>query len=311
MSRRTAEANNAIRIAWQQEKERVLVGKGTRDWTPEQQKDIIEKGKAYDTDGRAFEGQHMKSVEKYPEYQGDPNNIQFLTRDEHLAAHDGNWQNPTNWYYDPQTGQKHDFGEGKYEPCRTFDLSEPIGIEKMSPQESTTKESPAEPNAQTTSKAQADCPEKNRGIWARSKAALQKVGEKIKSTGEKTWKAVASGSKAVGSFVIHHPKEIIELLGGIIEVANGVSNLMNKTSSSDSYSNSNSTTYYTPIEEDDTETGTYKYEGSQESDDCSSGTPKCPHDRKGYTGHRWTKDENGERVLKETQIKATRIHPEK
>ena len=41
----------------------------------------------------------MKSDEKYPEYQGDFGNIQFLTRAEHLEAHDGNRQNPSNWYF--------------------------------------------------------------------------------------------------------------------------------------------------------------------------------------------------------------------
>ncbi|MBQ6281570.1 MAG: hypothetical protein IJK69_05905 [Oscillospiraceae bacterium] len=37
MSRRTADANRAIREAWEREKQLVLEGKGTRDWTPEQQ----------------------------------------------------------------------------------------------------------------------------------------------------------------------------------------------------------------------------------------------------------------------------------
>ena len=126
MSRRTVEANKAIRVAWQNEQELVREGKGTRDWTKEQQQDILDRGKAYDGSGRAFDGQHMKSAEKYPEYQGDPGNIQFLTREEHLEAHQGNWQNPTNWYYDPVTKQFFDFGEGLYIPCKIIELSEPI-----------------------------------------------------------------------------------------------------------------------------------------------------------------------------------------
>lgn len=79
MSRRTAESQKAIREAWEKEQELVKEGKGTRNWTPEQQKDILEKGKAYDENGKAFEGQHMKSAEQYPEYQRNPGNIQFLT----------------------------------------------------------------------------------------------------------------------------------------------------------------------------------------------------------------------------------------
>lgn len=74
MSRRTADANKAIRQAWEREQNLVQEGKGTRDWTEEQQADILNpnKGKAYDDKGRAFEGQHMKSVGKYPEYQDNP-----------------------------------------------------------------------------------------------------------------------------------------------------------------------------------------------------------------------------------------------
>lgn len=126
MSRRTAESNKAILAAWNKEQELVQKGKGTREWTLEQQQDILEKGKAYDEDGVAFQGQHMKSAEMYPEYQGDPRNIQFLTRVEHLEAHDGNWRNPTNWYFNPVTKEKFDFGDGPFIPCEIIQLPEPI-----------------------------------------------------------------------------------------------------------------------------------------------------------------------------------------
>lgn len=120
------ERNRAVREAWNKEQELVQEGKGTREWTPEQQKDILERGRAYDDNGKAFEGQHMKSAEKYPEYQGEPGNIQFLTRAEHLEAHDGNWQNPTNWYFNPVTKEKFDFGDGPFTPCEVIYLPEPI-----------------------------------------------------------------------------------------------------------------------------------------------------------------------------------------
>lgn len=120
------ERNKAVREAWIKEQNLVQEGKGTRAWTPEQQKDILEKGKAYDDSGKAFEGQHMKSAEQYPEYQGDPGNIQFLTRAEHLEAHNGSWQNPTNWYFNPVTKEKIDFGDGPFIPCEIIQLTEPI-----------------------------------------------------------------------------------------------------------------------------------------------------------------------------------------
>ena len=151
MSRRTAEASRAVALAWANEQQRVMEGKGIRDWTPEQQKDILERGKAYDDKGRAFEGQHMKSVEKYPEYQSDPDNIQFLTKEEHLEAHQGSWKNPTNWYYDPVTKEITDFGDEKYIPCAIIDLSEPISTASIQSPEAHEKEPVLNNNNRTES----------------------------------------------------------------------------------------------------------------------------------------------------------------
>lgn len=126
MSRRTSEANKAICEAWNAEQQLVQEGKGTRDWTPEQQKDILEKGKAYDEKGKAFEGHHMLNVEKFPEHQGNPQNIEFLSRPEHLQAHDGNYQNTTRGYFDYITGETRFFENGNLEPCIVIELSNPI-----------------------------------------------------------------------------------------------------------------------------------------------------------------------------------------
>jgi len=129
MSQRTSEANKAIEEAWEKEFNNVLEGKGTRDWTSEQQNDILEKGRAYDENGKAFEGHHMKSVEAYPEHQGNSENIQFLSREEHKAAHNGNYQNPTNGSYDPGTGETKNFGKS-IEQCKAENLSNPINMGK-------------------------------------------------------------------------------------------------------------------------------------------------------------------------------------
>lgn len=126
MSQRTAKADQAVRGAREREQQLVREGKGTRDWTPEQQRSILENGKAYDEYGKAFEGHHMKSAECHPEYQGDAGNIQFLTRTEHRDAHGGNFQNPTNGYYNPVTRVTTDFGDRPYIPCAIIDLSHPI-----------------------------------------------------------------------------------------------------------------------------------------------------------------------------------------
>ena len=129
------ERNKAVRLAWEREQKLVAEGKGTRDWSEDQQKDILDpdKGKAYDENGRAFEGQHMKSATEYPDYQGDPDNIQFLTREEHLEAHKGSWQNPTNWYYNPETKEFVDFGENKPTPCEIIKLSDPVTVQTAPP----------------------------------------------------------------------------------------------------------------------------------------------------------------------------------
>ena len=100
MPRDIAKSNRAIAEAWRREKELVKKGMGTRDWSPDQQRDILATGKVHDADGKAFEGHHMKCVSKYPDFQGEPKNIQFLSRDEHIKAHNGKTQNPTNGYYD-------------------------------------------------------------------------------------------------------------------------------------------------------------------------------------------------------------------
>lgn len=131
MSRRTSEASKAVAVAWSNEQQLVSEGKGTRDWTQEQQQDILDNGKAYDKNGKAFEGHHMKSAERYSEYQGDPENIQFLTRQEHYEAHSGNFQNSTNGYYDPATKLTRDFGLNKCEPCEVIELSAPVANSKV------------------------------------------------------------------------------------------------------------------------------------------------------------------------------------
>lgn len=68
----------------------------------------------------------MMSAEKYPEYQGESKNIQFLSRAEHLGAHNGSFRNPTNGYFDPFTGDTAEFNSGSFEPCPVIVLSMPL-----------------------------------------------------------------------------------------------------------------------------------------------------------------------------------------
>ena len=108
---------NAVQSAWKQEKDRVSEGVGTRKWSEVEQKELLERGRV-----SGYEGHHMKSVSLYPEYAGEPKNIQFLSETEHLyGAHGGDYHNLTNGYYDPETGIMHDFGDA-LEQLPIYDL---------------------------------------------------------------------------------------------------------------------------------------------------------------------------------------------
>lgn len=113
-NRNDAECQRAIRDFWNAEREHIKNGTGTRDWTYQQQIEIMNfrpSGGEYknarpatDLNGYAYEGHHMKSVEAHPEYQGRSDNIQALTRDEHRSAHGYKFQYNSNGYYNHETG---------------------------------------------------------------------------------------------------------------------------------------------------------------------------------------------------------------
>ena len=111
----------AVDRAWEREVELVRDGKGTRQWTAEEQKELLEKGRV-----EGYHGHHMQSVKINPENAGNPDNIQFLTRDEHIkGAHkDDPRNNPTNGYYDPQTKTMHDFKDNQIAPVQSTELQQ-------------------------------------------------------------------------------------------------------------------------------------------------------------------------------------------
>lgn len=231
MSRRTAESNKAILAAWNKEQELVQEGKGTREWTPKQQQDILEKGKAYDDDGVAFQGQHMKSAEIYPEYQGDPGNIQFLTRAEHLEAHNGNWRNPTNWYFNPVTKEKFNFGDGPFIPCEVSKLPEPVVI--VSKEDSSFKEQKSKEKIKS---------DKSEDVLNQNKE-LDKITDKKQNTvvppkiqTPKKNNMFVRGLQSVGRFIVEHPVESLEIASVVIGgAAKAISSFRGSSSSSSSH----------------------------------------------------------------------------
>lgn len=119
------ERQKAVREAWCRERLLVSQGKGTVDWTAEQQKELMETGRV-----KGYEGQHMKSVNAYPEYAGTADNIQFLTHEDHLEAHNSGkekmgYHAATNGYYDISSRTMHSFGDAAPHAPETIDLSTP------------------------------------------------------------------------------------------------------------------------------------------------------------------------------------------
>lgn len=90
--------SRAVAEAWIRERNLVREGRGTRDWTQEEQKEILETGKC-----KKYVGHHIEPVSKKHGKAGDYQNIQFLTRSEHYDAHKGNWKNDPKGLYDPES----------------------------------------------------------------------------------------------------------------------------------------------------------------------------------------------------------------
>ncbi len=90
--------NSAVRKAWKNELNDVMTGGSgiSRNWTDAEISELLLKGKV-----SGYQGHHMKSVKGYSTLAGDPNNIQFLTHQEHLRAHNGNFKNITHGRFLP------------------------------------------------------------------------------------------------------------------------------------------------------------------------------------------------------------------
>ena len=309
MSRRTAEAAKAIREAWENEQQLVTEGKGTRDWTPEQQQSIIDVGKAYDDDGKAFIGHHMKSAEMYPEYQGDPENIQFLSYQEHFKAHDCNWRNPSNWYYDPVTETKHEFGDDKYVPCEIKELSnplpspaKPIDPDIISKEENETKQIPKNEPVSTESTEAQPVDENDTYTPPTYTPPVQNETGK-KGFWEKVGDVIGGAVEKVKGFHEEHPilSKVVDgllLLGGKV----AVDSISSKHSSSH---NSRERSYPHDYSHEAPDIPDDLYNGSDESDygsdDESNGvsTSNYPDERSSPTEHDvsgYTRQQNGKTV---------------
>lgn len=110
----------AVSKAWSKERQQVMNSRGSRNWSQKEQKEILRTGKCH-----GYEGQHMLSVKEHPEHAGNEKNIQFLTHDEHLKAHRGNWKNDANGKFNLRTGKVEPFSNGNPN-IKYRKLSDPI-----------------------------------------------------------------------------------------------------------------------------------------------------------------------------------------
>lgn len=124
----------AVRDAWKRESELVRKGEGTVNWSKKQQEEMMKTGRV-----SGYEGHHMKSVQAYPEYAAEADNIQFLSHDEHLEAHNSGkeksgYRSPTNGYYDTETKKMHTFRSYQPQKPKTIKLTKPIHSAQQSEQ---------------------------------------------------------------------------------------------------------------------------------------------------------------------------------
>lgn len=309
MARDNAACNRAIRKAWQRERELVLAGKGSRNWTPEQREQLITKGKVYDADGKAFIGQHMKSVSGFPDNQGDADNIQLLSQEEHLEAHKGDWHNVTNWYYDPDTKSFYDFDLYNYSEFPPDDYCNFHPEEYRVPLEVISEEPPKEKSKESTA------PKKKIEEPPKPKIEPQKKPgffSKMRGGAKTLW------TDTVWPLIKEHPLESIGIVVGLVKVGLDIKDAVSGNHSSDRSCEIGTSDDFTASVDRNTDFGESGTEEpidhvstvEEEVDDSSSGTPKCPHSRRGYPGHRWKKNEDGDLELTETWISPAKIHPE-
>jgi hypothetical protein len=247
----------------------------------------------------------MKSVEGYPDFQGDPGNIQFLSRPEHNAAHDGSFQNPTNGYFNPFTGKTKDFGDNKYEPCIIIKLSDPVvfpnNITKDVPEKAANiqEDKPEAVSPQTTDKScevirDETLPSSHK---THSLASTRKTPAITESGFREGVKHIASSIK---EFAVQHP--VLTGIAKFIGVAAAIDLVDRVTSQGRGSGGNGCNRYFISSSDSSGETNrgsSESYDSTGEDGFAETGQnegpgkrmPKAPHDTSGYTRTRFGKEE--------------------
>ena len=114
-----AERSKGVREAWKNEKALVEQGRGTREWSKTQQTQLMQTNRV-----EGYDGHHMKSVSTYPQHAANPDNIQFLSKQEHIELHQAYKQ--TNGHYDPATKQMTNFRGDELRAPQSKALAQPV-----------------------------------------------------------------------------------------------------------------------------------------------------------------------------------------
>lgn len=83
--------DEGVNLAWAYDRADLRMGgQGSREYTAAQKNELLETGEI-----KGLEGHHINDVSNHLSEQANPDNIRFLTRDDHYVAHGNAWQNKT------------------------------------------------------------------------------------------------------------------------------------------------------------------------------------------------------------------------
>ena len=118
--------SRAVKEAWEKEADRVREGRGTWDWTVEQQAELLSRSHTNNPGVSGFEGSHMLSAKDYPEHAGNPDNIQLIPTIAHYdGVHERNPREHTpNGIYNAETGEVMPIEDGKIPALREIELTD-------------------------------------------------------------------------------------------------------------------------------------------------------------------------------------------
>lgn len=189
--------SKGVSKAWGRERELVSQGRGTRPWTVKEQKELLKTGRV-----KGYQGHHMKSVAKHPEYAADPKNIQFLDarkgNNEHLKAHRGDYRNESDGRYNINTEKIRAMKDGKPRAMNSYELKEKAIEKRGYTKYAANKEGTTVTKRTTASKADQRAHVKStpkKSVKAESPRVKAEAGKKTGPEAQARYGKAANGAK--------------------------------------------------------------------------------------------------------------------